>query len=72
MNGVERVLDCTTLKKMLNELYSGFGCAVKRTPINAVCHTLVLTCWMLKRYQFFNNYIFRGFGNYARLKSYSN
>ena len=42
MNYVERVIDCPTMKMMLNELCCGFGCATNRTTINAVCHTPII------------------------------
>ncbi len=42
MNYAERLVDCTTMKMVLNELYCGFGRAMNRTTINAVCHTPVI------------------------------
>ena len=38
MNYAERVVDYTAMKMMLNELCCGFGCAMNRTTIKAVCH----------------------------------
>ena len=42
MNYVERVIDCPTMKAMLNELSCGFGRATNRITINAVCHTPII------------------------------
>ena len=39
MNYAEHVVDCPTMKVILNELYCRFGCAMNRTTLNAVCHT---------------------------------
>jgi hypothetical protein len=38
MNYAERVVDYTAMKMMFNELCCGFGCAMNRTTIKAVCH----------------------------------
>ena len=38
MNYVERLVDVTTMQMVLNASYCGFGCAMNRTTITAVCH----------------------------------
>ena len=38
MNYAERAVDCPAMKVMLNELGCGFGCAMNRTTVKAVCY----------------------------------